>query len=496
MITKSHDIAIVGGGLAGVVATIELAEKGLDIAVICNKPVNFCASSYAQGGIAAIISKEDSIESHVGDTYIASGNIANLQSIEQVVKNSNYSIKWLEEHGVEFDRKNDGTYSLHLEGGHSLPRILHIKDYTGRAIISKLYERLCSFQNITIYSEHEAFKLIKKDNRCIGVYAYNTKYQVVKFITKKVILASGGASGLYKYVTNYTAGTGAAMIMAYDIGCKLENLEFTQFHPTCFFGKEGKPILISEAIRGSGAILETEKGVRIMKSVHEKKDLAPRDIVARQIYINMQAGRDIYLNATHLNTSQWQDKFPYIYEKLLDNNIDPTIDRIPISPAAHYSCGGISVDENSHTAIQGLYAVGEVSCTGLHGANRLASNSLLECVVYALEASKHILDNLEETFVQNNETLELFDSKKDYSQDIAELRQIMWDKVGLVRVESELVEAYQQVKSLEKTILGNVISEIYDYRLEVYRKILKLARLTIKEAISRQYSVGSHFLRK
>ncbi|API86953.1 L-aspartate oxidase [Francisella uliginis] len=496
MIVKKHDIAIVGGGLAGVVAAIELAEHGLDIAIICDQVFDKCASSYAQGGIAAIISEQDSVESHITDTYVASGNIANLESVNQVVSNSNSSIKWLEQHGVEFDRNNDGNYSLHLEGGHSLARILHIKDYTGRAVISKLYENLNELENISIYSNHKVFKLIKKDNKCIGLYTHKSNHQVIKFIAKKVVLASGGASGLYKYVTNVTAGDGSAMIMAYDIGCQLENLEFTQFHPTCFFGKAGEPILISEAIRGSGAVLETEKGIRIMKLIHEKRDLAPRDIVARQIYINMQAGRDIYLNATHLSASQWQDKFPYIYQKLLDNNIDPTIDRIPISPAAHYSCGGVSVDKNSQTSVQNLYAVGEVSCTGLHGANRLASNSLLECVVYALQASKDILNNLTHDFYQDNEVLELFNSSKDYTHMIAQIRQLMWDKVGLVRRQSELNDAYKQLKTLENSIYRDSVLGKYDYKLEAYKKVIALAKLTVRKAMLRQNSIGSHFIRK
>ncbi|MEY8702475.1 L-aspartate oxidase [Francisella philomiragia] len=495
MITRKHDVVIVGGGLAGIVATIELAEHGLDVALIFDQKLSHSASSYAQGGIAAIVSQEDTIQSHVNDTYIASGKIANLDSITKVVTESNSAISWLEEHGVEFDRKSDGEYSLHLEGGHSLARILHIKDYTGRAVITKLYENLDRLKNITIYAEHNVIELIKKDNKCIGLYTHNVSNNVTKFIAKKVILASGGASGLYKYVTNATAGAGSSMIMAYDIGCELENLEFTQFHPTCFFARNGDPVLISEAIRGSGAVLETEKGLRIMKSVHERQDLAPRDIVARQIYINMQAGRDIYLNATHLSSSQWQENFPYIYQKLLDNNIDPTNDRIPISPAAHYSCGGIRVDKYSQTNIDGLYAVGEVSCTGLHGANRLASNSLLECIVYALAASKHILANIKDSYLEDNQQLKLVESNCDYTKQITHIRQLMWDSVGLVRKQNELINVYKELEALEKSIAHNQDLENYDLKLEGYRKVLKLAKLSVEQAISRKYSVGSHFLR-
>lgn len=494
MIIKKHDIVIVGGGLAGVVAAIELAENGLDVAIIYDQKVNFSASSYAQGGIAAIISNEDNVDSHVQDTYIASGKLANIDSIKQVVESSNASIKWLEQHGVEFDRKENGEYSLHLEGGHSLARILHIKDYTGRAIISKLYEKLKNYENIVVYPEHEAFKLIKKDDKCVGLYVYSKSYNVIKFLAKKVILATGGASGLYKYVTNATAGTGSAMVMAYDIGCQLENLEFTQFHPTCFFGKKGEPILISEAIRGSGAVLETEKGTRIMKNIHEKQDLAPRDIVARQIYINMQIGREVYLNATHLSAYQWQQKFPYIYDKLMENNINPAVDRIPVSPAAHYSCGGIKVDKHSKTDVDNLYAVGEVSCTGLHGANRLASNSLLECIVYALESSNHILDNLKDDFIDDDQKLALYQSTTNYAKKIAQVRQLMWDNVGLVRKHSELVEAYQIIQELEKSVENDNLDSD-DYKLQEYLKVIRFAKLTIQSALARKESIGSHFLR-
>lgn len=295
-------------------------------------------------------------------------------------------------------------------------------------------------------------------------------------------------------MTNATAGNGSAMIMAYDIGCQLENLEFTQFHPTCFFARNGAPLLISEAIRGSGAVLETVKGVRIMKSIHEKQDLAPRDIVAREIYINIQAGRDVYLNATHLNTSQWQQKFPCIYEKLLENNINPVNDRIPVSPAAHYSCGGISVANNSQTNIVNLYAVGEVACTGLHGANRLASNSLLECVVYALAASQDILANINDSFTECDQKLELFNSNNNYIQQINQICQLMWDNVGLVRRQAELSKAYQQLQLLAQSISTDTRLANYDYKLEAYRKILKLATLILEQAIKRKDSVGSHFL--
>ena len=229
-----------------------------------------------------------------------------------------------------------------------------------------------------------------------------------------------------------------------------------------------------------------------MKSVHQMQDLAPRDIVARQIYINIQAGRDVYLNATHLSTSQWQQKFPYIYEKLLKNN--PANDIIPVSPAAHYSCGGISVASNSQTSVANLYAVGEVACTGLHGANRLASNSLLECIVYALAATEDILTNINDRFIECNQKLELFNSNNDYLQQLNQIRQLMWDNVGLVRRQAELSEAYQQLQLLAQPISTEKVLANYDYKLEAYKKIVKLAKLTLEQAIKRKKSVGSHFL--
>ena len=497
MIIKKCDIAIVGSGLAGVASAIELAKQNYSVAIICNQDISKIASYYAQGGIAAVTSSDDSIELHSKDTLVASSHTAKANSVNQVVANSYNAIKWLEENGVNFDRNNDkDDYSLHLEGGHSIPRVLHIKDYTGKAVLLKLYDKLKTLKNIKIYHSNTAFKLIEKQQRCIGVLSYNDKGEITKFNAKNVILAAGGGSGIYKYVTNANASTGSAMIMAHDIGCELENLEFTQFHPTCFFDKDNIPILISEAVRGKGATLERESGLRIMEGVHPQKDLAPRDVVARQIYINMQAGFNIFLNATHLNNSQWQNTFPYIYDKLLQNNIDPTKDIIPISPAAHYSCGGIKVNCNSETQIKGLYSIGEVSCTGLHGANRLASNSLLECVVYALIASKNIINKAREFVECNEKDINLFESQNNYSKDIAQVKQILWDSVGVVRNKEELIKTKHKLKALESNILDNcnIKNNSFDYKLDYFAKILKLAQLTVDSAIERKDSVGSHYL--
>ena len=498
MIINKYDTVIVGGGLAGIVSAIELAEAGLKVAVLDSQNYRKTASFYAQGGIAAIVSEDDSIDLHVNDTNLASGNVADLESVYKVVSNSPKAIEWLEQHGVVFDRTKNYKYSLHLEGGHSKHRILHIKDYTGKAILSSLYKTASEIDNITILDSYSAFELMTDFNTCNGLYAYNhSTQQVDSFEAENIILASGGASGIYKYVTSATAGIGGIMAMAYEAGCELQNLEFTQFHPTCFFCDDNRPLLISEAIRGSGAVLERYNGSKVMENIHSQRDLAPRDIVARQIYLNMQKGHEIYLNATHLSASQWENAFPYIYNKLLQNNIDPSKDRIPISPAAHYSCGGIKVDSNSQTSIKNLYAVGEVSCTGLHGANRLASNSLLECIVYGLASSDDIISKRGSvSCISKSENVEfkVVEIQSDFSQHIAQVRQIMWDCVGLVRNESKLLKAKDLLAEIERETLQNISKETFNYKFDSFKKLLLLAQLTVDSAINQKQSIGSHYL--
>lgn len=499
MMTESrYNTIIVGGGLAGIVSAIDLAEAGLKVLILDNQNYRKTASFYAQGGIAAIVSKEDSIDLHVNDTNLASGNVADLDSVYQVVSNSPKAIKWLEDHGVIFDRASDGKYSLHLEGGHSKHRILHIKDYTGKAILSSLYKTASKNSNITILNDYSVFELITDSNSCNGVYTYNhTSQYVSTFEAENIILAGGGASGIYKYVTSATAGIGSIMAMAYEAGCELDNLEFTQFHPTCFFCNDNRPLLISEAIRGSGAVLERYNGKKIMENIHPQRDLAPRDIVARQIYLNMQKGYDIYLNATHLSSSQWENAFPYIYQKLLNNNIDPSKDRIPISPAAHYSCGGIKVDHTAQTSIKNLYAVGEVSCTGLHGSNRLASNSLLECIVYGLASSNYIVTNKEtikNVVKKYTSKFKVIKKRSDFSNYTRQIKQIMWDYVGLVRSQSKLIKAKQLLIEIEKELVLSCKNETFDYEADKFKKLLLLAQLTVQSAINQKQSIGSHCL--
>ena len=498
MIISKYDTVIVGGGLAGIVSAIELAEAGLKVAVLDRQNYRKTASFYAQGGIAAIVSEDDSIDLHVNDTNLASGKAADLESVYKVVSNSPKAIEWLEQHGVVFDRTENNEYSLHLEGGHSRHRILHIKDYTGKAVLSSLYKRASEIDNITILYNYSAFELMTTSSTCNGLYIYNhSTSQIESFEAENIILASGGASGIYKYVTSATAGIGDIMAMAYEAGCELDNLEFTQFHPTCFFCDDNRPLLISEAIRGSGAVLERYNGKKIMENIHPQRDLAPRDIVARQIYLNMQNGHDIYLNATHLSADQWENAFPYIYQKLLNNNIDPSKDRIIISPAAHYSCGGIKVDSNSQTSINNLYAVGEVSCTGLHGSNRLASNSLLECIVYGLASSNDIISNFNSarSVVKfENVEFKIVKDEIDYSEYIAQVRQIMWDYVGLVRSEKRLLRAKDLLFKIQKETIQNHIAKIFNYEFDSFKKLLLLAQFTVDSAIRQKQSIGSHYI--
>ncbi len=494
MIEKTHDVTILGGGLAGIVSAIDLAKQNLDVAIIFNRSVKNTASFYAQGGIAAVVSEKDSIQSHHDDTMLASSGSSNSRNVRSIVAASKNAITWLENHGVIFDKLESGKYSLHLEGGHSLNRILHVKDYTGKAIISELYKQLPSLENITVYEETTAFKLLTNDNKCVGLMAYTSTDSIIKMLSNNTILASGGASGIYKYVTNSNAGFGDTMVMAHEIGCALKNLEFTQFHPTCYFDENKIPTLISEAIRGNGAILETKSGTKIMEHIHIQKDLAPRDVVARQIYQSMQKSEDIYLNATNLSKTEWQEKFPYIYSKLINNNIDPSVDRIPIFPAAHYSCGGIEVDRSARTSVKGIYAVGEAAYTGLHGSNRLASNSLLECVVTALVACKSISKHINDTVTCDVDNMTMVAANHDYSDYISQIRQIMWNGVGLVRSQSHLAASLEKLAEIDQHTYNKYSSNVFCKEYYKMRSLLTMSQLTIQIAINRKKSLGSHFL--
>jgi L-aspartate oxidase len=397
------DILVIGSGAAGLSLALHLAHLG-KVTILCKGPLSEGATYYAQGGIAAVFDESDSIASHVEDTLIAGGHLCDKEVVQFIAENAKQCVQWLIDGGVPFDQEeadNNGNprYHLTLEGGHSHRRILHAADATGMAMQTSLQEQARHHPNITILERHNALDLITEKkidphsvtNRALGAYVWNREKECVETLAAKfVVLATGGASKVYQYTSNPDVSSGDGIAMAWRAGCRVANLEFNQFHPTCLFHPKAQTFLLSEALRGEGAYLRRPDGSRFMVDFDERAELAPRDVVARAIDYEMKRlGADcMYLDISHKPADFVKSHFPMIAEKLQGYGIDITTDMIPIVPAAHYTCGGVVVDKSGKTDIEGLYAIGEVSYTGLHGANRMASNSLLECVVYAWSASQ------------------------------------------------------------------------------------------------------------
>ena len=391
----NFDVVIIGSGLAGLSTALKLADKK-KIAIISKRQLIDSSSHWAQGGIASTASNEDSVDQHVADTLISGADLCDEKVVRFVSENSPAAIQWLADAGVDFTKQPKNN-ALHFtqEGGHTVRRIAHVADTTGKAVQSVLIQKILSHPNITIFEDHIVVDLITSNklelanqlkNTCLGLYVLNNATgAVTTFQSDVTILASGGASKVYLYTTNPDVSTGDGMAMAWRAGCRLANMEFIQFHPTCLFHPKEKSFLISEALRGEGAILKLPNNKPFMHLYDARADLAPRDIVARAIDFEMKKrGLEcVYLDMTHRTKSFIMDHFPSIYERCLKLNIDISREQIPVVPAAHYSCGGVMTDLHGETDIKNLYAVGETAYTGLHGANRLASNSLLECLVFS-----------------------------------------------------------------------------------------------------------------
>ncbi len=401
----STDILIIGGGAAGLAAALHLAPHAR-VTVLCKGDVEAASSTWAQGGIAAVTDPDDSIESHVQDTLTAGAGLCDPDIVRFTVKRAAAAIDELVRWGVTFDTQNN-HFHLTREGGHSFRRILHVADATGRAIIDTLTERALDHPRIELLRDRVAIDLInlskfgRHPNRCAGAYVFNRSTGHVEvFQSRFVVLATGGASKVYLYTSNPDSSTGDGIAMAWRAGCRIANMEFNQFHPTCLYHPHAKSFLISEAVRGEGGILLLSDGDRFMRRFDSRLELAPRDVVARAIDHEMKrTGADcVYLDISHRAKSFIESHFPTIARRCLDFGIDMSREPIPVVPAAHYTCGGVLVDHDGLTDVPGLYAIGEVSCTGLHGANRLASNSLLECLVFAHSASDHILGCLDAPF--------------------------------------------------------------------------------------------------
>ncbi|MBM2829212.1 MAG: L-aspartate oxidase [Gammaproteobacteria bacterium] len=504
-----YDILIIGSGVSGLSLALQLAEYA-DVAVLSKSELSEGATFYAQGGISAVLDTCDSIDSHIDDTLIAGAGLCKPEVVRFVVEHGRESIQWLIELGVSFTKASDtsGNYHLHQEGGHSHRRIIHAADSTGRAIETTLESKARAHPRIELFEHHTAVDLITRAkigqpvNRCLGAYVYDRNSDTVSvFRARFVILATGGVGKVYLYTSNPDICTGDGIAMAWRAGCRIANMEFIQFHPTCLYHPAAKSFLISEALRGEGAKLLLANGQPFMGRYDSRAELAPRDIVARAIDHEMKRGGYdcVYLDISHKPKDFITSHFPNIYQQCLNFGFDLAAGPIPVVPAAHYTCGGVVVDKNGRTDIPGLYAIGEVSCSGLHGANRMASNSLLECVVFAHAAYLDIKNNLKN--VNMPKMLSAWDESQvtDSDEEVVvshnwdEIRRFMWDYVGIVRTTKRLQRAQHRIKLLQEEIAeyyGNF--RITNDLIEL-RNLVTVADLIIHSALQRKESRGLHY---
>ena len=508
----SCDVLIIGSGAAGLSLALRLADQH-QVIVLSKGPVTEGSTFYAQGGIAAVFDETDSIDSHVEDTLIAGAGICDRHAVEFVASNARSCVQWLIDQGVLFDThvQPNGEESYHLtrEGGHSHRRILHAADATGREVQSTLVSKAQNHPNIRVLERSNAVDLIVSDKiglpgtrRVVGAWVWNRNKETVETChAKAVVLATGGASKGYQYTTNPDISSGDGIAMAWRAGCRVANLEFNQFHPTALYHPQARNFLLTEALRGEGAYLKRPDGTRFMPDFDERGELAPRDIVARAIDHEMKRlGADcMFLDISHRPADFIRQHFPMIYEKLLGLGIDLTQEPVPIVPAAHYTCGGVMVDDHGRTDVEGLYAIGEVSYTGLHGANRMASNSLLECLVYGWSAAEDITRRMPDA--HGVSTLPPWDESRVENPDERvviqhnwhELRLFMWDYVGIVRTTKRLERALRRI-----TMLQQEIDEYYAHfrvsnNLLELRNLVQVAELIVRCAMMRKESRGLHF---
>lgn len=503
----NSDILIIGSGAAGLSAALRLAENNR-ISLISKGILQEGSTLYAQGGIAAVLSESDSVASHIADTLNAGSGLCDTEVVKFCVEHGAENIQWLLDQGIQFTTI-DATHDFHLtrEGGHSHRRVVHATDATGRAIERSLEDHARAHPNIDIYENHIAVDLITReklgltDNRCLGAYILDRiSGEINIYSANNVILATGGASKVYLYTSNPDTSTGDGIAMAWRSGCRVANLEFNQFHPTCLYHPKAKSFLLTEALRGEGAKLLLSNGHRFMPEFDSRAELAPRDIVARAIDHEMKRlGEEcVYLDISHKPAAFIKEHFPTVYERCKKYGFDITREPVPVVPAAHYTCGGVMTDMNAATDIPGLYAIGETAYTGLHGANRMASNSLLECLVFSQAAVKHINGQKEYPLmpeISEWDASRVTDSDEEVvvTHNWDELRRFMWDYVGIVRTDKRLQRAAHRAQLLLDEIdeyYGNF--KVNNDLLEL-RNLAVVADLMIQCAITRKESRGLHY---
>ena len=512
---RKFDFVVIGSGIAGMSYALKVADAG-KVAILCKTKLAEANTALAQGGISSVTDTVlDNYEKHIEDTLIAGDGVCDIKAVEKVVTGAPAQIAQLLEWGVDFDKTPDGSFDLHKEGGHSEFRILHHKDSTGAEIQESLIKRIKSHPNIEVFEHFFAIEILTQHHlgqivthhtpniECYGVYALDINNNKIDIILGKVtMLATGGIGNVYHTSTNPLVATGDGIAMVHRARGVIRDMEFVQFHPTAFYHAGDRPsFLITEAMRGYGAVLRNINGEEFMQKYDERLSLAPRDIVARAIDTEMKiAGSDyVFLDVTHKDAEQTKKHFPTIYEKLLTYGIDITTQYIPVAPAAHYLCGGIAVDLNAQSSINRLYATGECSCTGLHGANRLASNSLIEAIVYADAAAKHSIERLKNIDYQtdipnwNDEGTTFTEEMVLITQSLKEVQQIMSSYVGIVRSNLRLQRALVRLEILFRETENLFNRSVVSREICELRNCIGVSYLIIKQAMNRKESRGLHY---
>ncbi|MBT3351214.1 MAG: L-aspartate oxidase [Nitrospinaceae bacterium] len=475
------DFIVIGSGIAGLNFSLKAAEFG-NVLVITKKTIRQSNTNYAQGGIAAVLDQSDTLDSHYEDTLKAGGYHNNKRAVKFMVKRGPALVLELSAQGVPFQQTGEAL-SLTLEGGHSTSRIAYVGDKTGQAIEQSLVQRVRRHPQITFQENAMAIDLIVRGNRCYGVQ-YMKENKIHNVFAKATILATGGLGQLYRYSTNPAVATGDGVAMAARAGCELKDLEFIQFHPTALDLKDKRSFLLSESLRGEGAYLKNAEGRRFMQNIHPLKELAPRDIVSRAVFSELRKG-PVYLDITHKKSAFLAERFPIISRQMKTYGLDLSRDLIPVSPATHYSCGGVKVNLQGETSLKNLFAFGEVACTGVHGANRLASNSLLESLVFSneiLKTLKCLKSPIREVSTPEHKHTKARSGAKRKTQNI------MWDHVGIVRSKAGLREAIEELDQLESTLPGGVNQGIIEAR-----NLIVCGRLIAQAALKRKKSLGCHY---